>query len=55
MNPRLLFAILIGLVVAIGVYVAEVVTPPPAMLIQDVSVAVVVGGVAFLAALVMKL
>lgn len=55
MNPRVMFALMIGVVVGIAVYITEVVTPPTVALVQDVFYAIVAGGAVFLLALAVKL
>jgi hypothetical protein len=54
-NPRLLLAVLFGIGVALGVYILEVVTPPPALLVVDAVGAMLAGVAVFLLAFALRL
>jgi hypothetical protein len=55
MNPRLLLALIFGIGVALGVYILEVVTPPPALLLVDAFGAILAGVAVFLILLALRL
>jgi hypothetical protein len=55
MNPRLLLAVLFGIGVALGVYILEVVTPPPALFLVDLIAALLAGVAVFLLAFALRL